>query len=337
MSSPALKFDLFDVLSQPGPRMQAIGEWLLGLWRADSYPHQDAISYLREREVAVNEVETLIAGAAPRVYQEFQGNVPPDRDLLRFLTDCRPCAAVVFDGLSLREIPAVLNLAEQSGFKVVEQGFSYAAIPSETIDFVSQRLGLPAVAPSQLSTRRELRDREIRAYYLQYASVREQFERNADALLIWSAFPDVTYRDAGAKFAEHFAHLDSMLRPAWMNTVQAVPPGRKILVTSDHGYVFFGPGLSFPRSNQELSPVVQRFGGQRNSHLEDGQSPLIHRDVEVMQSPENGRVMMLRGRVQTHAAGPYANALYKHGGLSLMEMFTPWIMLEPKVLTEVHS
>lgn len=38
---------------------------------------------------------------------------------------------------------------------------------------------------------------------------------------------------------------------------------------------------------------------------------------------------MVRGRVQTHPPGPASARLYKHGGLSLMEMLTPWIVLEP--------
>lgn len=334
MSSLALKPELLDLLSQPGPRLEVIGNWLLDLWCAEKYPHEDAVAFLREREEAVNRVETLVAGAASRLYEEFQAGVPLQRDLLQFLLQNRPCAAVVFDGLSLREIPAILSLAEQSGLRVVEHSFSFAGIPSETNDFVAQRLGMPAVSPSQLPSRRELRDRGIRTYYLADASVRDQFDRDADALLIWSAFPDVSYRDSGARFADHFAHLDSKLRLAWMNTVQAIPPGRKILVTSDHGYVFFGAGLSLPRGNQELTAIVQRFGGQRNARLKEGEAPLIHRDVAVMQVPDDGRVVMLRGRVQTHAAGPYANALYKHGGLSLMEMFTPWIVLDGKPMSD---
>jgi len=36
---------------------------------------------------------------------------------------------------------------------------------------------------------------------------------------------------------------------------------------------------------------------------------------------------MLRGRVQPHPPGPASNKLYKHGGLSLMEMLTPWLVL----------
>jgi hypothetical protein len=37
---------------------------------------------------------------------------------------------------------------------------------------------------------------------------------------------------------------------------------------------------------------------------------------------------MVRGRVQTHPRGEGARKLYKHGGMSLMEMLVPWLVLE---------
>lgn len=50
-----------------------------------------------------------------------------------------------------------------------------------------------------------------------------------------------------------------------------------------------------------------------------------HPDLAVF---PHRRVAMVRGRVQTHPPGPAATRLYKHGGLSLMEMLTPWIVLD---------
>jgi len=38
---------------------------------------------------------------------------------------------------------------------------------------------------------------------------------------------------------------------------------------------------------------------------------------------------MIKGRVKTKSTGDAASRLYKHGGLSLMEMLVPWIEIEP--------
>ena len=326
---PRVLEQLFDTLISPSPRLPAIGEWLTQeVWQVEKYPHEDPGIYLRSGEEKVNELEGVLCAAAPRVYDEFQASPESNRNLLQYLTAQKPCAAVVFDGLSLREVPAILHLSKESGFKVVEAGFAQAAIPSETVDFVNDRLGLPNTSPVQLPARQALREKGIAAYYFSHPNYREQLDATFPALLIWSAFPDVTYKDSGARFAEHFAQLDLTLKTAWTNTVQQIPKQRRILITSDHGYVFFGHGLSFPRQNVDLMEVTRRFGGQRFCRIHSGETLLEHPDIGLLNDHSGNPIMMVRGRVQTHVPGEQSNRLYKHGGLSLMEMLTPWIVLQ---------
>ena len=40
------------------------------------------------------------------------------------------------------------------------------------------------------------------------------------------------------------------------------------------------------------------------------------------------RLAMLRGRIKNRPQDPSANKVYRHGGLSLMELLTPWFILE---------
>lgn len=321
--------EVFELLTTPEPRLPGIAGWLMNqVWHADQYPHQDASEYLKTGEAKVNELEAAISAAAWRFYDEFQSSPPPERNLLTFLTERRPCGAVIFDGLSLREVPAILHFAKESGLKPVEVGFTTSAIPSETNDFVAQRLGVANTSPSALPGRQVLREQGIAAYYLAHANAREMLDASSPALLLWSSFPDHTYKDSGARFAEHFAQLDRTLKTAWTNTVQQIPAGRRILVTSDHGYVFFGHGLSLPRKNEELTEITRRFGGQRSCRLRDGERPLEHQDVAVVHDRAGKQVMMIRGRVQTHTPGGQSSLLYKHGGLSLMEMIIPWVVFE---------
>jgi hypothetical protein len=320
-----LSREVFERLIAPGPRLPWLEKWLLGeVWTRECYAAMLPIEYLERGESQVNALEEIIAASAPRVYDELTVDPAPERDLRAFLTNQQPCAAVVFDGLSLREIPAVLKLAERSGLRVVETGLAFAATPSETMDFVAQRLRVGNIAPSQLPSRGELRDAEIAAYYFNAPTQRHTLDREAQSLLLWSAFPDQTYGDSGARFKEHFQEIHTLFESAWMNTVQQIPKGRKILVTSDHGYVFFGSNLSFARNNAAVRPLTQLMGGERFCRLDSGDAP-THPDLAVL--PHRG-VAMIRGRVQTHSSGQASSKLYKHGGLSLMEMLTPRIVLE---------
>lgn len=324
---PSLARRLFDQLTSPGERLPLLARWLLDeVWSATAYQELGPLEYLRQGERSVNQSEEVIAAAAWRVYDELLVPPAPERDLASFLRDRRPCAVVVFDGLSLREAPALLALASRSRFQLRELGLSTAALPSETHSFIEQRLGINNVSPSQLPRRRELEEAGISAHY--YSSPMEQHRlHDAQVYLLWSAFPDNTYADSGARFAEHFEQVHLMLETAWRNTVMALPPGRPVLVTSDHGYVYFGPGMSFLRSNDQVRQLTAFLGAERYKDL-DGMSPPWHPDLMVL--PDR-QLAIVRGRVQTHPPGPVGTRLYKHGGLSLMEMLTPWIVLEKQV------
>jgi hypothetical protein len=321
-----LSLETFKKLCEPGTRLPWLRDWLLSqVWTTSRYESLSPVDFLKQGEREVNEVEEVIAEAAPRLYGELLGNVPPERDVRTFLERQRPCAVVVFDGLSLREVPLLLRLASKSRLKLVEPAnVTFAAVPSETIDFVRQRLGIGNVAPSDLPRRQTLREAGIAAYYYDAPSRQFSLDPTAEALLLWSSFPDITYKDSGARFAQHFEHIHAQLETAWMNTVQRIPQGRKILVTSDHGYVYFDAGMNFPRPDSAVRPLTQYFGGERSKSISAAGSPPSHPDLITLQSHD---VAIIRGRVQTHPPGPSSNKLYKHGGLSLMEMLTPWIVL----------
>jgi hypothetical protein len=324
---PDLDSATFERLVSAGPRLPWLQRWLLEeVWSPARYRTLSRAEYLEKGERAVNALEEVVAAAAPRVYEEMLAPPDANRDIRHFLSSEALCAAVVFDGLSLRELPALLELAERSRLGVREVGVGLAALPSETVDYVEQRLGAGHVTPTQLPSRRELRDAGIDAYYYDNANERHQLDGASQALLLWSSFPDYTYRDSGARFREHFEQIHVVLETAWLNTVQQIPRGRTILVTSDHGYVYFGAGLSFPRSNAQLRPLTQYLGGERFKRLSESETcPVDSPDLAVY--PDR-KVAVLRGRVQTHPPGPSASKLYKHGGLSIMEMLTPWVVFQ---------
>ncbi len=323
--------NILNKLTQPGPWLPWLADWLLSeVWSEHNYRGKPTGQYLESGERLVNELEEVLCAAACRVYDAFLEPVPPDRHLKGYLTSGRPCAAVVFDGLSLREVPLIKRLAEQSGLRIVEEGWSVAATPSETVDFIASRLGVGSISPTQLPACATLRADGVGCHYLGQVNERCSLNTAAQAILVWSSFPDYRYTERDARFPELFEHLHNMMMTAWQNSVQAIvqqSPGRRILVTSDHGYVYFGAGCSFSWDNATVAPLTAYFGGERFSRLDEKPDPPDHRGVHVL----NDRgVAMIRGRVQTHPRGEGARKLYKHGGMSLMEMLVPWIELEAR-------
>ena len=232
---------------------------------------------------------------------------------------------VVFDGTSLREIPLLLDKAKESGFRIVETGVGTAALPSTTMAFVSARLLGKEVGPKTLPQRKELKERGVRVFYMDDAISTHQVNPvHGETILIWSAFPDVTYQDSDARFARHFADMQKLYDSAWRNTVMQIPRGRRIVITSDHGYIFFGAGFDSTRPNDACVLLNQdrfRFFGP------DEPMPDAEEQPGLQVFPER-RLAMLRGRLKNRPKGPSANKVYRHGGLSLMEMLTPWIVLQ---------
>jgi len=320
-----ISWNLLKTFSEQGSRLEKLSGWLLSeVWSSSRYASLSSAEYLETGERMVNELEETLARTAPRIYDEFASNLPPEKDISRFL-EIENNAVVVFDGLSIRELPALLKLAQESGFNVRETGTAYAATPSETLDFVEQRLHLDKVAPSQLSSRKELKTKGIEAYYFPHPGARHEISVTARSLLMWSAFPDNKYTDSDARFPDLFCQIKEVLKSAWISTVQQIPKGRKILVTSDHGYVYFGPGMSFTRNQAEIRPLTQFFGGERAKETRPGDVLPAHADLYIK---NDKTAALIRGRVQCHPPGPNASKLYKHGGMSFMEMFTPWLVLE---------
>jgi hypothetical protein len=312
------------LLESPLGDLSALSAWLTGaVWNVERFKSSAPVRYFEDGERMVNAVEEVIAEAAPRVYDELAA--PPARRVTEFFDADGPGAVVVFDGLSLREVPAVLELASASRLEVVEKSTSLAALPSETMEFVDQRLGIGRVAPSKLPERTELKERGIAAYYYGHPGDRHALDRNARGLLLWSGFPDNTYQDSGARFSQHFDQIRKTMESAWKATVAAIPKGRRILVTSDHGYIFFGAGLSFARDKDSLRPLTEYLGGERFGRISLKGPPPAHEDLAVYPGLD---LAVVRGRVPLHPPGPASTKLYKHGGLSLMEMLTPWLVFQ---------
>ena len=316
---------LLERLTASGPRLPWIKKWLIEeVWNSKNYNALTHVQYLTQGEASVNNFETLISASAYRVYDELLSSSDPDKQFLNILSD-KETAIVLFDGLSLREIPIIKRLSENSGFKVKEVDCSLAAVPCDTAVFIQREFGFSSAGPSQLSGRKELKSKGITVVYTNDITQRINTDNGGNSLLIWSTFPDNTYKDSGAKFENHFENIHVRFETAWMHSVQQIKNKKRLIITSDHGYIFFGTGMDFPRSSQEMRELNDYFGNDRYAFLTEKPTPPQSDDIIV---DERRQVAIIKGRVKTRSTGEAATKLYKHGGLSLMEMLTPWVVLE---------
>ncbi len=328
MSKLAFKPEL---LFADNARLPAIKSWLMEtVWTHSRYHDSEPEQYLRGGEEAVYGLEELIATGAQEIWGELAAESRSGPAIKTWLgLDAplplpQPRAAVVFDGLSLREFPLMLKLAEDSGFRVKSAGAVATCLPTETMDFVEQRVLGPRLGPSQLPGRTELAEHNVEAFYLEHPTSRYS-PTEGRSVLLWSTYPDRLFSDDAARTEALFANFHRNYIPTiWKNSVQTIPRGLPIVVTSDHGYIFLGASFETTRASEAPSLLGQsRF----KEFAPDEPFPQWNPDLQLF--PER-RVALLRGRMRTRPSGASSRKLYQHGGFSLMEVLVPWIELEPR-------
>ena len=318
-----------DQLTLPEPRLPSLETWLLQeVWTMARFRANDMVpsQYLKSGEALVNEMECLLTATADSYFGELCARPVPSRTVADFFAHNEDGCVLILDGCSLREMPRLMELAGISRRPVIEARCSRSAVPSTTERFVGERLGLGllVIAPSRLASRRELREKNIRFHFFQSPNEHQTISDDAGHVFIWHRFPDRGFMDSTASTSGFFDGIWDTLEIVWKKTVQALPPARHVLVTSDHGYVYLGPGLS----DRSLDGKDRALNGKRSREFTE-EEPLPTEAPELFVDRER-RLAAIRGRCHNHPQAPSpAQSLYRHEGISLMEVLTPWLVLGP--------
>jgi hypothetical protein len=315
--------NIFEMLTSSGARLPLIEQWLRNdVWSTERFTQHDSHHYLEGGEKLVKSAEEMILSAAPSVYDELVAASQSSVSLLEVLKQPKT-AVVVFDGVSIREIPLLLKLAADTNFAICESRYGYAGLPSDTLAFIEQRLIGKRIGPSQIESRKELKDYNIAARH--YDTLIRMFELPGDGrpLLLWSSFPDGTYMNFEARSSGHFDAIVKQFDVAWKNVVMTIPRDYRIVITSDHGYIYLNAGFE---SEIKADKALQVLENDRFRIFDCKEE--MNADFPELQVLPQKSIAMLRGRIKNRPQGSSANKVFRHGGMSLMEMLTPYIVLE---------
>ncbi len=325
----ALDKRLLDKLTQPGPRLPGIEDWLLNdIWTTHRFADcaSSPSRYLQSGEKLVNEKENLLASAAESIFDELIASSAGAKTISGFLSEYPDGGVVIFDGCSLRELLRLIALAKASNRPILSILCGRSALPSATEYFISDRLGLnlPVLPPSQLVQRHELRDQGISCHYFKTPNEAQTVSEESKAIILWSRFPDLRFMDSSACSADMYDGIWDGLDLVWQRTVLEIPHDRTILVTSDHGYIFLGTGLS----DQNLEGADRPLKGKRFSEFPKDEI-LPDNNLNIWLD-RTRRIGAIKGRCHNRPQAPSpSQSLYRHGGISLMEVLTPWLVLGP--------
>lgn len=241
-------------------------------------------------------------------------------------------AVLILDSLSLRELPWLLHGAEARGYTLHQARPTGAELPSDTTAF-ARALGL--------SHRGMLQNNGASRNHSLAGAVTDSHDLPFDAIevgphpdvVLWHHWPDVRLHELAEPGHGASAIADEAGRQlsseAFWALVHRLTRGRRLIITSDHGYA--ASGLFSDVSDASLAQDLKdRFKSGRWVSLERRwQAPPGRRWMPpidlVLDTPSNGECAFVVGRRKWKIAGGYPTLT--HGGLTLLELAVPFLEL----------
>lgn len=323
--------ELLESVTSQSPQ-QAWSDIADRLWQTFSAPiaPSAADAEVVKRDRSITELENTLSGACWDLWHEFDAAVPKASqaivDFWRRI--CGGKAVLILDGVSLREAPWLLQQASDRGFEVHDAGPRGAELPCETSPF-AKALGFAqrsALENNGAGGAHKLIGAATESSNLNWRDCIGLVANQPD-LVFWHHFPDARMHDLSVpgeglhKLAreahEHFTSDD------FWAFVDRLATGRRLVITSDHGYAACGlfPDL-VDKEQAEYMKKLFKSGRTATNDSEDG---AWVPPIDLRLTTSHGSHRHVLGRRKWKSAGGYPTL--HHGGLSLLEVFVPFLEL----------
>lgn len=292
---------LKNLIEEKNP-VKLIGEELTRLWLLSAEETEDLSDYYEKGEDKLRNFEKFLN----KSYFEFYNSLARsciNKDNI-FDVYGKECCFILMDGMSLRESAFLYKNLEKNGFKI-EHKFNYSSIPSETQNF-REKIG-------------------TNKNFIQINNITNT-KIPFDAKYVWSQFPDIMLdkikmgHSVISSLQEMYKTMETIVFDL-INQIEA----KKIIISSDHGYIRTEAGNVFTVDNKSAREMLRNtFGGKRSARIDEnnGMDNLIaSKYVE-----EFDGYYVIKSLYSWPVKGK--SSIYIHGGLSLMECFTPVIVIE---------
>ncbi|MFW6116739.1 MAG: hypothetical protein ACOC6F_03335 [bacterium] len=282
---------------------------LVELWDVGEVDAAVLSDYYEERE----RVTRRLTWTLEQIYGEFLPDVlrpqVGSRQVAELLGEPRH-ALVVMDSLSLREACLLKERLPRHGYEVGSLDYGFSELPSDTETFCQRHWQTDA--PSAIN--------DPTFVYVRPDALPE--ELSGDRIVAWGTYPDWFWRHAHSGKTEHIPPREIYQRSETMllAILDAIQGHEQMIVSSDHGYLGVKAGMAWT-TPKPYYDYLRDVMGSRTAPVSDSKKAraLLEKNLIVV---HEGR-FLVKGRYTGDFGG-----VYLHGGLSLMECLTPWMVVE---------
>jgi hypothetical protein len=214
------------------------------------------------------------------------------------------------DSLSLREACLLRQRLPQHGYAIEALDYGFSELPSDTAAFCQRHWN--AGAPSQI--------RDPRFVYVSADTLPRDDLAQAQ-LTVWGTYPDWFWYHAHSGKTEHIppAEIYQKTEAMLLAILDRIREHERIVISSDHGYLGVKAGMAWPTANY-LRTYLKEVVGSRSGLLSDSKAARkLLREGLIIAHEDH---YLIKGRY----TGDFGS-VYLHGGLSLLECLTPWLVI----------
>ena len=289
----------------------------------------DAPSKVVHRDREIGALDLFLSSSGWDLWQAFGDSVERTSDRLTrwWAEPFSAKALLILDGLSLRELPWLLQGANERGFTTHAVAACASELPGETDEF-ARALGFASRSKLQNNgggLAHKLQPASTETVDLPWRDC-EALIGSAPNQIFWHHWPDSKLHD-GSGAGQGLEPLtkdvaEQLTSDDFWAFVERLATGRRLVITSDHGYAATG---YFPDADGEVGQFLkQTFGSSRGKTGTGDTGPFVP-PVALQINSAHGAHLLALGRRKWRSQGGYPTLT--HGGLSLLEVLSPFVEL----------
>jgi hypothetical protein len=290
----------------------------------------NAPSDVTKRDQEIGKLDYFLSSSGWDLWQVFGSTVERTSDrLMRWWAEPYSAKAIlILDGLSLRELPWLLQGAKKHGFKMHgEIEVTASELPGETDEFAGA-LGFGSRSHIQnngAGYSHKLQSTSTESVDIAWKDCGKLIDFSPN-WVFWHHWPDSKLHDGSGAgqglemLTRDVAH--QLSSDDFWTFVERLAKGRRLVITSDHGYAATG---YFSDADGEVGQFLKKtFASGRNKTGLGETGPFVPPVAIQIKSPYGAHLLAV-GRRKWKSQGGYPTLT--HGGLSLLEVLSPFIEL----------